>query len=157
MENMNQKKTITLVCSLLTLLALTLVSCTAKYGYLKNNQFPADLSDTGSLLPDYDYYYAGRADLPYAVIGINRNYKFVDRGWFKIDNRADISNKIYRLDDRPGVGVSNHILFADIVSSSGTKVGVWFSYYTDTVIEVDLASKTIIVLNPYTPGEAKDS
>ncbi len=145
------RKTVTLSC-LLILPLLILFSCTANSGRLTENPSLMELHRNQNPLPDYNYYYVGRANLPYAVIGLDKRYQFNTKGWFKIENKTDVSQKISRLDNRPGIGVSDTVFPADIQDKQGTRVGIWFSYYKSTVVTIDHDARTIVVLNPYSPN-----
>ncbi len=67
----------------LILLSLILFSCTANSGRLNENPSLMELHKNQTPLPDYNYYYVGRANLPYAVIGLDKRYQFNTKGWFK--------------------------------------------------------------------------
>ncbi|HCY85291.1 MAG TPA: hypothetical protein DHV36_09180 [Desulfobacteraceae bacterium] len=149
---MNRKMIQKRVVSILPLLSMLLYACSANYGSLMRNPALPGLYENRALLPDYNYYYAGRSNLPYAVIGLEKQYQFSTMGWFKIEDHDDVYDKISRLDDRPDIGVSNTMVSADIIDQDGNKIGIWFSYYHHTVVKTDPGTKTAVVLNPYSPG-----
>jgi hypothetical protein len=152
------KKTFTALSAILIFSSIFLFSCAGKqgmsweYGYLIKNMSLKNTYHNKETLPDYNYYYYGTG-LPKVVIGIDKKYKFNDRLWFKMENQADVYNKIKFLDDRLGARISNYVFFADIVSKDGEKIGIWFSYYTYTVIKIDPDKKSIIIFSPYSPNE----
>lgn len=126
--------------------------CFVNSGYLKKNPSLYTEVQNNRPLPDYAYYYSGRSHLPYAVIGLDKKLSFSTMGWFAIEDRSEVYQKISNLDDRPGFGVSSSVYPADIVDAEGRKVGIWFSYYTHTAISVDHQEKSVVVLNPYSPN-----
>lgn len=146
------------IASLISLVCLIpafgfLVSCIANYGSLKSNPSLMQVYQEKALLSDYNYFYSGRANLPYAVIGLDKKFTFSTMGWFKIENMDDVYHKIKWLDDRHGFGVSPHVFPADIHDQQGNKIGIWFAYYTHTPIKVDYETNTAVVLNPYSPND----
>lgn len=44
---------------------------------------------------------------------------------------------------------------ADILDSTGDKIGVWFSYYNYAVVKTSQDKNIIDVLNPYNPNDSK--
>jgi len=141
-----------MVWGFILLVLFILPACAQKYGYIQENETVLDLYASKMPLPDYDYYYTGRSNLPYAVIGVDKKYTFNDRVWIKIDSKEEVYDKIAHLDDRPGTGVYNDITGADIVNKSEGKLGIWFSYYAYTIVKVDPDTKMLDVFNPYSPS-----
>ena len=152
---MTKKITFTIISIVLIFFLASLFSCGSKYGNLKKNTSLKETYSKKSSLPNYNYYYAGTG-IPKAIIGIDKEYKLNDRLWFKIENKAEVYNLIGTLDDNPGSGCGNYLYFADIMSSSGEKAGIWFSFFVDTMVEVDPVNKTVVVLNPGATDLEKD-
>jgi hypothetical protein len=93
---------------------------------------------TGNSVPaDYNYYITGRSRLPYAIIGIDPQYKLVTRWWDPVTpNTTEFKslvdfiwkpNSWTRIE--PGQG-------SWILGPAGEKIGVWYSMYPSTVISV---------------------
>ena len=123
--------------------------CTAVRGGLKNRpELLLRLEDKG-LDPSFTYYYCGRSNLPYAVVGIDRAYAFTSRFWFKIESMEAVYHKIAHLSNlEPG----QHIRYArQILAPDGRVAGTYFSYYHATPVWVDPEAKTVWVANPYRP------
>ncbi len=91
--------------------------------------------------------------MPYAVIGIDKKYKFNDRVWHKINTLDDLLLKIDNLADTP----QNYykMTVADVLDTTDNKIGVWFSYYNYTVVKASQDNNIIDVLNPYNPNDSK--
>jgi len=106
-------------------------------------------------LPDqYAYFYCGREDLPYAVVGIDPAYSFDTKFWFPIEFGPDLYQKIDHLSNlEPG---QNRKYARAILGPAGNTIGVWFSYYHSTGVIVDDANHTIRVYNPYKPGSRQN-
>jgi hypothetical protein len=67
----------------------------------------------------------------------------MDDLFLKIDNLADTPENYYKM------------TVADILDTTGDKIGVWFSYYYYTVVKVNQDNNIIDVLNPYNPNDSK--
>ena len=117
------------------------------YGRLKTNPDLTDVFKNRRPLPDYNYYYCGRANLPYAVVGIDPGYEFQDRVWKKIETKEDVHKKA------AGILAWNDIWprGADVLDPSGNRIGIWFSYYHQTTVKVGPENK-VWVYNPYSPN-----
>jgi hypothetical protein len=128
---------------------LILPGCMSSYGRLKANPELTDaFTNRRALPPDYIYYYCGRENLPYAVVGIDPAYQFEDRVWFKIETKEEVYKKA------ASVVAWNDIWSrgAEILDPSGNRIGIWFSYYQHTTVKVGPENK-VTVYNPYSPNK----
>ncbi len=125
-----------------------MAGCMELYGSLRPNPDIEKFFYGKKQLPDFNYYYNGRSDLPYAVIGIHKDYNFNDRVWIRIEDNSDVYDKIDHILHSPKS--RNNTIGADILDSSGNKVGIWFSYYRHTVVKV-YPDMRIDVFSPYRP------
>ena len=131
--------------AILALVAVVFMTgCTGNYGRLKTSQEWTDAFRKQLELPDYNYYYCGRENLPYAVVGIDPRYTFEDRLWHKIESKEDVYRRA------AGVLVWNDQWSrgADIVDPDGNRIGIWFSYYRNTTVKMG-PGNTVAVFNPY--------
>ena len=71
--------------ALLLILLSTLTGCFQNYGRIKRTPEITKSFETYQALPEYRYYYYGTGSMPYAVIGIDRNYELRSRIWQEID------------------------------------------------------------------------
>ena len=129
---------------------LFLSGCLSGYGEMKPNPQWQELNSNRQLPQDYKYYFCGRSNIPYAVVGIAPEWTFKGRFWFDTDTMEQVYYLVDSLSDlhpHPGPRVS-----ADILSAGGAKIGVWFSHYPNSVVQVDEEKKTVSVLNPYNPN-----
>jgi len=143
-------RSIAAALAITTLLILT--GCMGSYGRIESNPELTDAFIHKLELPDYNYYYCGRENLPYAVVGIDPRYEFQDRVWVKIETKADVYKKA------AGVLVWNDTWSrgADILDPAGNQIGIWFSYYNTTTVKVG-PDNTVAVYNPYRPSPWKNS
>lgn len=126
---------------------LLLNGCMSGYGRLKANPDLTDAFKNKRALPDYNYYYCGRENLPYAVVGIDPAYQFEGRVWFKLETSEDVYKKA------AGVVAWNPIWAkgAEILDASGNRIGIWFSYYQHTTVKVG-PGNNVAVYSPYSPN-----
>lgn len=132
-------------------LCLFMAGCAAGSGgrLTHSKELMGQYRDKG-LAENYTYYYCGRANIPYAVVGIDPAYTFDSRLWFKIDSRDEVYRKISNLSN---LAASHSVMFAkNILSPTGAVIGTWFSFYNTTAIEVDEENKEVNVFSPYKPG-----
>ena len=132
--------------SLYLVMLLFLSGCAGSSGKIQFNESLYNSYRNTLRIEEFNYYYIGRSGLPYAVIGIDKKYKFNDRIWNKINTLDDLLLEIYRLADTPHDYYKMTV--ADILDSKGDKIGVWFSYYHHTEVTINQDKKIIDVLNP---------
>lgn len=136
---------------LLLMVAGILSGCAGNYGTIRSNTALLDQYRGGGLPDHYNYYYCGRSSLPYAVVGIDRSYGFNERVWFKIDAKQEVYKKIYNLSDLHRD--ASRLFTSDILDTQGQKIGVWFSFYTTTPVQIDPETRMVTVYNPYNPND----
>jgi len=128
---------------------VALEGCNGIYGRMAHNPELVQSFKVKSLLPDYNYYYCGRSNLPYAVIGIDKKYKFNDRVWFAIPTSEEVFDKIDKLFYAPDNDF--RLIGADILDAQGNKIGIWYSFYSHTVIKQN-SDGSLDIFNPYDPN-----
>ncbi|MCG8566651.1 MAG: hypothetical protein MI747_16385 [Desulfobacterales bacterium] len=131
--------------------AIISMGCLGGYGTMKTNLRWLELSQARELPRGYTYYFCGRSNIPYALVGIEPGWTFKSRFWFKVDTMDQVYDLVENLSDL-------HIdagekTAADILTPQGEKVGVWISYYSSSVVQVDAKGKVVSVYNPYNPNE----
>ena len=139
--------------SLYLVMLLFLSGCAGSSGKIQFNESLYNSYRNTLRIEEFNYYYIGRSGLPYAVIGIDKKYKFNDRIWNKINTLDDLLLEIYRLSDTPQHYYKMTV--ADILDPTGDKIGVWFSYYHYAVVKISQDNNIIDVLNPYNPNDSK--
>jgi hypothetical protein len=102
-----------------------------------------------TLPKQFSYFYCGRENLPYAVVGIDPAYSFETKIWFPIEFGPDLYHKIDHLSNlAPG---QNRKYARDIIGPAGNVIGVWFSFYSSTGVIVDDENHKVTVFNPDKP------
>jgi hypothetical protein len=97
----------------------------------------------GVIQPKYQYYYAGRNNVPYAIIGIDAAYTVPSRYWIPFKPQPGqlerMSANIFDEVDYTPYGA--HILAPD-----GSIIGVWYSNVLIRSVSVDQKHHTVQVL-----------
>jgi hypothetical protein len=106
--------------------ALLISGCFENYGRLKHTDGVTKAFQTYQVEPDYKYYYYGRTNMPYAIVGIDRTYHMRSRVWREVDHDTEQFRKMifWVWDD---VRVPFHLSGAHITDPGGKKVGIWYS------------------------------
>ncbi len=77
------------------LIVATMVSgCFENYGRLKHNDEVTRAFQTYQVEPDYKYYYYGRTNMPYAIVGIDRAYYMQSTVWREVDRDTEQFKKM---------------------------------------------------------------
>lgn len=134
------------------LIASTILSgCFQNYGRLRHNDEATRAFQTYQVKPDYKYYYYGRTNMPYAVVGIDREYQMRSRVWREVDQDTEQFKEMvfWVWDDYRYHNQRNFTKGADILDPDGKKVGIWYSGLWWAAIRFE-ENKRIVVM-PETP------
>jgi len=134
------------------LIASTILSgCFENYGRLRHNDEVTRTFQTYQVKPDYKYYYYGRTNMPYAVVGIDREYQMRSRIWREVDQDTEKFKEMvfWVWDDYRYYNQRNFTKGADILDPDGKKVGIWYSGLWWAAIRFE-ENKRIVVM-PETP------
>jgi hypothetical protein len=119
-----------------------------KYGKLKRDPDINRKFKTYKILPDHRYYTSGRANIPYAIIGIQKIYKLRPGLWQKINLTTPLLRSwVSQMDNIYGYPPYGSAILDD----NGKQIGIWYSskQWTTVIIE---EKNEIAVLAPETPG-----
>ena len=128
---------------IIAVLMLMVAGCTKNYGRFAKSA-EVDLAfRQGDHQSDYQYFYAGRDNMPYAIVGIDRGYTVPSRYWIPFEPESkplgkmagNMSGKL-RYDP-----AGFHILDPD-----GNIIGVWFSSVNHFSVSVDQQNRTVELL-----------
>lgn len=126
-------------------LMLMLTGCLQNYGRIKQNDaLTTAFSQRQELPADHAYYFCGRYNTPWAIIGIAPQYRLKDRMWTRINSREaleDLAETIYYRDRYFARG-------ADILDPSGNPVGIYYSNFTSTAVKI-LPENELEIVCPY--------
>jgi cobalamin biosynthesis Mg chelatase CobN len=125
-------------------------SCIENYGRLKHNTQVTQAFSNNQIEQNYRYFYYGRTDMPYAVVGIDRSYQMRSRVWREVDPDSEKFQKmIFWMWDDPRHYQQYFTKGADILDPKGQKVGVWYSSLRWAAIRFEKDKHIVIV--PETP------
>lgn len=130
---------LTAVC----VLSIGWTGCLQNYARFSRDAEISDAFRSGSVAPELSYFFAGREDMPYAILGIEPGYRNSSPLWIAFEPRPEtlrkMSANIYGKDRYDPYGY--HILAPD-----GTVVGIWFSSLHFPSVRVDQQNRTVDVL-----------
>jgi hypothetical protein len=101
-----------------------ITGCIGNYGRVKRNTFISRAFETDRVPSNYNYYYYGRTNMPYIIIGIDPSYNLHSKMWRKIEPGSKQFKKMTRW---VWSGYDYYPRGADIVDDAGTKIGIWYS------------------------------
>jgi hypothetical protein len=112
-----------------TLILFALVSgCFQNYGRLKRDPEVTKAFDTNKVESDYQYFFYGRSNQPYIIVGIDRTYHMRSKMWREVDHNSErFRRMVYWIWDDILWG-KNYIKGAHILDPQGNKVGLWYSH-----------------------------
>jgi hypothetical protein len=124
------------------------LGCLQNYGRLKHNNEVTRAFQSYQVEPDYKYYYYGRTNMPYAIVGLDRAYHMRSRVWREVDHDSEQFKKMifWVWDDVRG---PFYLSGADITDPNGNKVGIWYSGIWYAAVRFDENNR--IVIMPDTP------
>jgi hypothetical protein len=111
---------------ILTLTAM-ISGCFENYGRLKRNPEVTRAFKENRVDNDYRYYYYGRSNQPYVVVGIDQEYHMESKMWRTVDHETDAFKDMIYWIWTDITYYYNSELGADILDPGGKKVGLWYS------------------------------
>jgi hypothetical protein len=120
-----------------------------RYGQLERSREVTRAFEAAQVSSEYNYYYTGIGNIPFAIIGIDKSHQLRPGMWQPIELTPQILRGWIRqmdiiYDGFPPYG--SHIL-----DDNGKQIGVWYSskQWTTVIIEDD---SQVAVLAPEPPG-----
>lgn len=134
---------------LLVLVASLLQGCAGQYGRLQRDTDVTRMFLSSSVPETYRYYADGRSGMPYAIIGIDPNIRFVPYYWASVEPNTEAFARKVQFIWRPN-GRTHHPQGqgAYIVAPDGDRIGIWYSMYAHTTIVVH-GDGRVEVYSPY--------
>lgn len=124
------------------LLSVGLLGCLQNYARFNRDARVNDAFRRGSVPPALKYYYAGREDMPYAILGIEPGYRNSSPLWIAFEPQPEhlikMSSNIYGKNRYDPYGYN-------ITAPDGTIVGIWFSSLHFPSVKVDQQNRTLDV------------
>ncbi len=126
------------------IMAVIVAGCAAgRYGRFQLDQGIGRDFREGIVHPGYQYYYAGRDHLPYAILAVDKSYTLVSRVWVAFEPFPEqlekMSAVLFAEDRYPARGER-------ILSPDGALLGFWYAGVRDYSVRMDPEKRTIQVL-----------
>ena len=139
-------------------LAILVSACSiANLGWLRNSEEVGRDFATLQVSPNYRYWYLYLEDSPYAVVGLNPEYRIEDISWTEVESYSEVFQKVVGLVQSFPVPGSR-TFGAYILDSKGEQIGVWYSSMS-AGISIDPDSKIVFITTgtPWMVGGGNDS
>jgi hypothetical protein len=152
------KNTTRTVLAIAAMLAMLISACSvANLGWLRNSEEVGRSFETLNVSPDYRYWYLYLENSPYAVLGLNREYRFEDISWTEVESGSELFRKVVGLvESFPVPGSRTY--GARIVDSKGEQIGVWYSSMSAGItIDPDTKVVSITTGTPWMVGDGHNN
>ena len=95
-------------------------------GRLRNSEEVSRSFAALQVSSNYRYWYLYLENSPYAVVGLNREYRIEDISWTEVEAGSEVFRKVVGLVE--SFPVPGYITYgAYILDSKGERIGVWYS------------------------------
>ncbi len=133
--------------SIITILLLTIITflgCSGNYGIIQKSREAGKSFENFQVYPDHNYYFSGPANIPYAIIGIHKDYNLKTRLWKKVDLTSEQLKMWLDLGMQGTLGFSPGGSY--IFGPHGQKIGIWYSIFNGTIVKME--NDHIVVVHP---------
>jgi hypothetical protein len=122
-----------------------ITGCFENYGRLKHNPEITRAFQTYQVEPNFKYYYYGRSNMPYAVVGLDLSYHMRSRVWREVDSQTEEFKKmIYWIWD--DVYYKSYNTYgAHIVDPNGQKIGIWYSAIWWAAVKFEENNRVVVM------------
>ena len=133
-----------------------------RYGRLENAPEVTDLFTSHRVLEDHRYYFCGPEGLPSAILGLDRKYELAGARWTEFEaTGARLKKWVDWFDQTFGMRTQYYPSGYRIRDDSGKPIGVWYSIWHWTVVEIGEKNQVTIypphVREPHgDPGYSND-
>jgi hypothetical protein len=139
-------------------LAILISNCTiGDLGSLRMSRDVDRAFETLRIFPAYRYWYLYLENNPYAVLGLNNEYRFEDRMWTEVQPASETFLKVVGLvESFPVPGSRTYGAY--ILNSQGEQIGVWYSSLSAGItIEPDTQTVFISTPTPWMGGNGHEN
>jgi hypothetical protein len=141
-----------------TAVAMLISACSfANLGYLRTSEEVGRGFETLQVSPNYRYWYLYLENSPYAVVGLDGEFRMEDISWTEMEPGSETFSKVVGLVE--SFPVPGSITYgAYIVDSKGERIGVWYSSM-GAGITVDPDTKVVSIATgmPWMDGPGNDN
>lgn len=139
-------------------MAILISACSiANLGWLRNSEEVDRAFATLQVFPNSRYWYLYLEDSPYAVLGLNREYRLEDISWTEVEPSSEVFRKVVGLvESFPVPGSRTYGAY--ILDSKGERIGVWYSSMSAGItVDPDTKVVSITTGTPWMHGDGNDS
>ena len=139
-------------------LAILISACSiANLGWLRNSPDVDRAFETLHVSSDYRYWYLYLENDPYAVLGLNPEYRIEDILWTEVESSSEEFRKVVGLVQSFPVPGSR-TFGAYILDAKGEQIGVWYSSMS-AGISIDPDTKIVFITTgtPWMGGGGNDN
>jgi hypothetical protein len=113
------------------------------HGKLQRNPELTRSFENHSLPQDYAYYYYGRDNMPYALVGIAPEFRLQSELWQAVGHQSDRFRGMIRW-----VWTEHNYApyGAHILGPGGERIGIWYSSITHAAINLNKTEKTVAII-----------
>jgi hypothetical protein len=116
---------------------LTLGGCAGSYGHLQPSSAVTAIFKSDKILPNHKYYYTGPDGWPDAIIAVDEHYTLVSDQWTAFEPSAKRLKHLMEFAQSHYGTNAHHFPYGyTILTPDGRKVGVWYSIWDLTTIEM---------------------
>jgi hypothetical protein len=137
--------------------AMLILACSITHlGWLRNSEEVSRAFTTLQVSPNYRYWYLYLENSPYAVVGLNREYRIEDISWTEVEPGSEVFGKVVGLvESFPVPGSRTYGAY--ILDSKGERIGVWYSSMgAGITVDPDTKVVSITTGTPWMDGDGKD-
>ena len=119
-----------------------------KFGKLQRDAEISQIFETYQILPNHKYYISAWGNIPYAIIGIHKNYTLREELWKEVNLTPQLLRSwVFQMEPIYGYPPYGSI----ILDHKGNRLGVWYSskQWTTVIIE---ENNGVAVFTPEPPG-----
>ena len=137
--------------------AMLISACSiANLGWLWNSEEVDRSFATLKVYPNYRYWYLYLENSPYAVLGLNGEYRIEDISWTEVEPNSEVFQKVVGLVEAFPVPGSR-TYGAYILDSKRERIGVWYSSMSAGInVDPDTKVVTITTGTPWMEGGGDD-
>jgi hypothetical protein len=137
--------------------AILISACSiAHLGWLRNSPEVDRAFEALQPSPGYRYWYLYLENSPYAVLGLNSEYRIEDISWTEVAPGSEVFQKVVGLVRGfpvPGSRTSGAV----ILDARGERIGVWYSSMSAGIrIDPDTKVVSIMTGTPWMSGDGSD-
>ena len=129
--------------TLLFIITTSFVGCANNFGRIHPGGEVTRMFEKHKILPDHRYYYSGSDAKPRGIIGIHNNYTLNSRLWKPVDLTPEqLKDWINFILIETTVSFYNY--GALILDPNGNQVGVWYSPWDTTTVNIESDNQIIV-------------